>query len=276
MAFTNIWQWSETAGSNTEIDGISLTENVMVPSDVNNALREMMSQIITTEGKGTAIASAATLTLSGPERYFHITGSTGPITDIDFTDAVDGRWAWLIFDSTPTITHNATTLKLPGNANIVAAAGDRALFVQDSSDNVICLAYNRATGLGELLQTQVLAGAAFNIGTGSPTDVATLNLTAGDWDVTGQVYFTPAATTSITQLASSLSTTTATMDNTTLGAATRHACAAFVPGSNIMTYPIGPLRVSLAATTTYYLVASAIFTVSTLSVHGIIRARRVL
>jgi hypothetical protein len=144
MAKANIWQWDENAANNTELDGISLAENVMVPSDVNNALREMMSQVITTEGKGTAIASAATLTLSGPERYFHITGSTGPITDIDFTDAVDGRWAWLIFDSTPTLTHNATTLILPGAASIVAAAGDCALFVQDSSDNVICLVYQRA------------------------------------------------------------------------------------------------------------------------------------
>jgi hypothetical protein len=33
---------------------------------------------------------------------------------------------------------------LPGGANIVAAANDRALFVQDSSDNIICLAYIKA------------------------------------------------------------------------------------------------------------------------------------
>jgi hypothetical protein len=145
MAFTNIWQWSETPASNTEIDGIDITGTTGKVKDGDNAIREMMSQIITTEGKGTAIASAATLTLSGPERYFHITGNTGPITDIDFTDAVDGRWAWLIFDSTPTITHNGTTLQLPGAANIVAEAGDRALFVQDSSDNVICVSYQRAS-----------------------------------------------------------------------------------------------------------------------------------
>jgi hypothetical protein len=141
MAFTNIWQWSETPASNNEIDGIDITGVTGKVKDGDNAIRELMSQIITTEGKGTAIASAATLTLSGPERYFHITGSTGPITDIDFTDAVDGRWAWLIFDSTPTITHNATTLQLPGGANIVAAAGDLGLIIQDATDNVICLDY---------------------------------------------------------------------------------------------------------------------------------------
>lgn len=145
MAKANIWQWSETAASNSEIDGIDISGATGKVKDGDNAIRELMSQLIEMEGKGTSIASAATLTLTGAERYFHITGNTGPITDIDFTDAVDGRWAWLIFDSTPTITHNGTTLQLPGNANITAAAGDRALFVQDSSDNIICLAYVKAS-----------------------------------------------------------------------------------------------------------------------------------
>src|SRR5688572_20614348 len=99
MSFDNPWQWSETAASNTAIASIDITGATGKVKDGDNAIRALMSQVITMEGKGTAIASAATLTLSGPERYFHITGSTGPITDIDFTDAVDGRWAWLIFDS---------------------------------------------------------------------------------------------------------------------------------------------------------------------------------
>lgn len=139
MAFANIWQWLKTAASNTSLNGIALGENVMLPSGVNNAFREFMSQIATVESKGTDVASATTLAL-GTERYYHITG-TITITDIDFTDAVDGRWAWLIFDAALTLTHNATTLQLPGGANIVTAAGDRALFVQDATDNVICLAY---------------------------------------------------------------------------------------------------------------------------------------
>ena len=44
MAKTKISEWSSTAGSNTDIDGINLAEG-MLPSDVNNALREMMSQL---------------------------------------------------------------------------------------------------------------------------------------------------------------------------------------------------------------------------------------
>lgn len=96
--------------------------------------------------KGADVASAATLTLGDDGDYFHITGSTGPITDIDFTTAKDGRRATLIFDSTPTINHNATTLKLPGGANITAAAGDRMIVRQDSGDNVIVEDYIKANG----------------------------------------------------------------------------------------------------------------------------------
>jgi hypothetical protein len=94
--------------------------------------------------KGADVASSGTVSL-GEGGYFHITGTTG-ITDIDWATAKDGRPAWVIFDGILTLTHNATTLKLPGAANITTAAGDRALFIQDASDNVICLAYIRADG----------------------------------------------------------------------------------------------------------------------------------
>ena len=40
-----ISDYSTTAASNTAISGISLAENVMVPSDVNNAIRQMMADI---------------------------------------------------------------------------------------------------------------------------------------------------------------------------------------------------------------------------------------
>lgn len=96
--------------------------------------------------KGTAIASAGTITIPDGGSYFHVTGTTG-ITDIDFTTPSNGRWAWLIFDGALTITHNGTTLLLPSATSITTAANDRALFVQDAADNVICLAYVRSGGM---------------------------------------------------------------------------------------------------------------------------------
>lgn len=118
--------------------------------------------------KGSNVASAGTTAL-GEGGFFHITGTTG-ITDIDFSVATDGRRAWVVFDGILTLTHNATTLQLPGGANITTAAGDRALFVQDASDNIICLDYVRASGgpLVTLTANNVLLGN----GTGVPQVVA--------------------------------------------------------------------------------------------------------
>lgn len=45
MAKAKISEWDQTAGNNTEIDGVALGEGVMTPSGVNNALREIMSQV---------------------------------------------------------------------------------------------------------------------------------------------------------------------------------------------------------------------------------------
>lgn len=97
-------------------------------------------------GKGSDTASAGTLVL-GDGSYFHVTGTTGPITDIDFGKPWNGRVATLVFDGIVTVTHNATTLKLPGNTNIPTAAGDRMIIAQDADDNIIVLDYIRAAGI---------------------------------------------------------------------------------------------------------------------------------
>ena len=94
--------------------------------------------------KGSDIASAGTLTI-GEGEYFHVTGTT-TITDIDFGTAKDGRKAILVFDGALTLTHNATTLILPGGASITTAAGDSCMVVQDNSDNVKVVWYQKADG----------------------------------------------------------------------------------------------------------------------------------
>jgi hypothetical protein len=91
--------------------------------------------------KGSDVASAGTMAL-GLGNFFHITGTT-TITDIDFTDAYNGRWAILEFDGALTLTHHATTLVLPGAANITTAAGDTCMVMQDSGDNIHVVWYQR-------------------------------------------------------------------------------------------------------------------------------------
>lgn len=74
--------------------------------------------------KGDDIASAATIDLSAARgNSISITGSTGPITSFGTTPA--GTVFWLTFVSTPTITHNATSLLIPGQADLVIVSGDK-------------------------------------------------------------------------------------------------------------------------------------------------------
>lgn len=97
------------------------------------------------ESKSANIASAATVDLSTATAAFvHVTGSTGPITSLGTVQA--GTRRVVVFDSTPTLTHNATSLILPTGANITAAAGDVATFVSEGSGNWRCVGYTRADG----------------------------------------------------------------------------------------------------------------------------------
>lgn len=96
-----------------------------------------------TSGLGSPIASAATVVLnSSLGDFFHITGTT-TITAITLASGVERT---VVFDGALTLTHNATTLILPGGANITTAAGDRATFRGDGSGNTRCIHYTRASG----------------------------------------------------------------------------------------------------------------------------------
>ena len=96
--------------------------------------------------KGTAVASAATCNIWGiVGDYVHVTGTT-TITSLG-TAPYAGAERTVIFDGALTLTHNATTLVLPGGANITTAANDRMVVRADTTANMIVLSYfTAATG----------------------------------------------------------------------------------------------------------------------------------
>lgn len=73
-----------------------------------------------------------------------VTGTT-TITSLGASGA-SGINRRLVFTTALQITHNATSLILPGGTNITTAAGDVAEFVSLGSGNWRCLYYTRATG----------------------------------------------------------------------------------------------------------------------------------
>lgn len=155
-----------TAASTTEV----LTGTDTSKGVTSDALAALWEQ-------GSDVASSGTISL-GEGGYFFITGTT-TITDIDFATDKAGREAWVKFAGALTLTHNASTLILPGGANITTAAGDTACFKSEGSDVVRCVSYNKASGLAVVLPS--FRGALVK----KAADQTTANYTAGAavaWD----------------------------------------------------------------------------------------------
>lgn len=130
-----------------------------------------------------------------------------------------------------------------------------------------------AGAIGEFISSSVVLASAVALTTATPANVTSVSLTAGDWDCAASLVRNLAATTSITMLKSSISTVTAADGNLATGTMDQYATAAQVPVQNV-SRAVGPTRLSLAATTTVFLVADDTFTVSTNAGYGILRCRR--
>ncbi|UPJ31010.1 hypothetical protein [Bradyrhizobium sp. CW1] len=129
-----------------------------------------------------------------------------------------------------------------------------------------------AGNIGEYIESVVASGSAVALTSATPKNVTSISLTAGDWDISAAVVYFPAATTSMTASGGSVSTVSDTLDGTYIQF---DRYAAFVPANPLGGFAIPRRRASLSGTTTFYLVAQATFTVSTLGAYGLINARRV-
>lgn len=90
------------------------------------------------------LASASTVNIGvAGANTISISGTTGITT---FDTIASGSTRRLVFQGALTLTHNATSLILPGAANITTAAGDVAEFVSLGGGNWRCIGYQRASG----------------------------------------------------------------------------------------------------------------------------------
>ncbi len=129
----NLANWSTTDASN-QPDGSDT-------ADLDAEFRRLQSVIRKyTRTKGADIASAATCDLAtATGDYVDITGTTN-ITAFGTVSA--GMRFILQFDGAVAITHNATSLILPGGADITTAAGDVLMMESLGSGNWKCLFYS--------------------------------------------------------------------------------------------------------------------------------------
>lgn len=129
---------------------------------------------------------------------------------------------------------------------------------------------------GEYLTYTLAAGSAVSMTTSTPRNIISGSYTAGDWDISGMLNCFYGLTTNVTFVGGGVSTTSATFGADNTFTARTYGTGGAVMGNAITTRDVLPtVRVSLAATTTVYLVASGTFTASTMDCHGQLRGRRV-
>jgi hypothetical protein len=254
-----------TAATLTLIDGTTLTG----PAASGTAM---------TLGNTETVTGIKTFGSAGAVGRLKIAGTTSGAITLDAT-AVAGSGVLTLPAATDTLVGKATTdifsnktFNSTGTGNTLQVSGVTVSAGQYPGEPTTGSA--TAGNVGEYSENVVLQASAEALTTNTGNDIVQLSLGAGDWDVSGSIGFIPAASTSITLLHGSWSTSADTA-NTTIGRYFQHAQAATVPGAVPHAYALPTYRFSLSGSTTIRLVALATFTVAGLSAFGIIRARRV-
>ena len=187
-------------------------------------------------------------------------------------------------------TNNSVNVPLSGNIGTVKFAGTTSpTFITPvlGAATATSVAFSPTTGgligttaadnasagtVGEFISSQITAASPVSYTTsGTVQNLTSISLTAGDWDVWGNIYYTPAGSTVLQRCLTAINTTTHTLPDNSLVTDISLPVGTGVPFGT--TAPMQRINVSGAATA--YMIADALFTTSTLTMCGIICARRV-
>lgn len=145
--FIGTWTLSGTTVSrdtviSSKIGGTAGTTKLTLAG--NAALRSIAPEQAFEIGPAETLASATTTDLGAVEApQITISGTT---TITGFGTVAAGVARYIRFSGALTLTHNGTSLILPGGANILTVAGDTALAISEGSGNWRVLSYNRVSG----------------------------------------------------------------------------------------------------------------------------------
>ncbi len=248
--------------------GIELNGNLKVTGFTNAAITDAIPWH-DANGKASELTVGSGLTLTGNTLT---AAGGGGITRADATNVVldvgpivvgsiDGNVAGTV---TPDVADTGQiTYQVSGNVNSLS----EFVGVIDGSDA-------GAGRIGEYIESVVSTGSGASLTTGTGADVTSISLTAGDWDVEGNITFQEGAGTVVSTAAGVITTTSATVDATGFsGVEVLHGPVGASTAYFSITLPRH--RISITTTTTVYLATKASFSVASLISWGQINARRV-
>jgi hypothetical protein len=233
---------------------------------------------------GTIGGASASISLGGMASFSSIqstpigttSSAAGSFTTLSTTGIYTSNNATQSTNSTTGAITTLGGIGVTGNANIGGAVGVGStlqvggLATLAGGIQGVTNGSNAAAGnVGEY--QSVTVSTAVSLTTTTYINIASLSLTAGDWDVQGVVDYLPAASTVIGEQVASISTASATTGG--LGFTAAIAGAVVTGTGHVIPTPVS--RLSLTTTTTVYLVGWASFNTSTCTAQGFLSARRI-
>lgn len=152
---------------------------------------------------------------------------------------------------------------------VLGAATATSIAFNPTTGGIVGTTAADAAGAGKVGEVITSAVTAQAISNSTLTNVTSISLTAGDWEVYGQIVTVPNSGTTQTNVQCCINATSATRDSLSMGAISTSLTA-----SNSCGVQASPIRVNVSGTTTYYLVAYVAYASSTLTIGGSITARR--
>lgn len=256
---------------------------------VDSEIQNIVNTINNADAGTTTWTAVKATTLTAVTTFNAVTGTfTGavtinPVGSQLVLGGVSGGKTMTINAAAPSANRVLTMGDPGGNDSFVYASA-----AQGINSKIIGTTTNDAGGagyVGETISASVVASAATALTSGVALTIASISLTAGDWDVRVMgAYKATNAGTSITESLTAISLTNNTMPAADARCVPTAAGEVWMDQNNLAQSPGngGTLsgvtlisRVSLASTTTIYFVEQLQFTVSTAAGFGSIVARRV-
>lgn len=253
-----------TGGTSGMIWNGSLLQN----TQTTNGLADLFG--IKNSSSGTA-AQAEIKIQNNNADYLALKFTGGSFSGPSLTGGPSGTAASIFTNSTAPISLgvNATEVER------ITGAGVAIIGTLSASGGLAGTATNDSAAAGYVGQRiDGVQSSAQSLSTGVGLDVISISLTAGDWEVSGRVYFLMAPTTTVTAMASWISTSSATYPGLVPSLSAFNFPIPAAAG-NAIGIPNMPTRISLATTTTVYLSCAATFGTSTVDALGNIHAIRV-
>ncbi len=166
----------------------------------------------------------------------------------------------------------AITLSLPQSIATTSDVTFGSVTFSPTTKGIVGTPTNNAAAagyVGEFISSNIPSASATTLSSATPKNVTSISLTAGDWDVWGNVVYANSGTASLFQHA--INTTSATLPDDSLCTRTFSATFSFTGAYGD---PSPYQRMSLSGTTTVYLVALANFNTGAVTACGGIYARR--